>query len=282
LRPPSDVIDNTPSMPFRRVNDIDMYYEDTGAKAGTAPVLLLHGLGSSTRDWEYQWPALAGAYRVVACDLRGHYRTTKARGPYSVPQLAADVIGLLESLDLPAAHLVGISMGGMVGIELALDAPERVRSLTVVNAGPHLDFSGLRTRAMLGLRLTLLRLAGMRPVGWMLAREMFPEKGQEELRRKVARRWAENDTRCYLESAKAVLAYDARQRVSGIRCPTLVVRGGLDLTPMELDASRLPRARRVVIPGSRHATVVDAAGRFNELLLQFISPRDWPGGEGGP
>ena len=86
-------------MPTTRSNGIDLHYETAGQGE---PVLLLHGLGSRSEDWQLQVPALAERYRVVTADMRGHGRTSKPSGPYSVPMMAADVLGLL---DLSLIHI---------------------------------------------------------------------------------------------------------------------------------------------------------------------------------
>jgi len=99
-------------MPTARVNDIELYYETAGEGE---PLLLLHGLGSSVRDWERQIPEMAKSYRVIACDVRGHGRSEKPPGPYSMSQFARDVAGLLRALDIPSVHICGLSIGGMIG-----------------------------------------------------------------------------------------------------------------------------------------------------------------------
>src|SRR5579859_4812705 len=97
-------------MPTAKLDGVDIHYESTG----TGPaVLLLHGLGSSGRDWEYQIPSLTG-YRVIAPDLRGHGRSSKPGGRYSIAGFAADMAGLLRALGARPAHVVGLSLGGAV------------------------------------------------------------------------------------------------------------------------------------------------------------------------
>ena len=108
-------------MPYFEHAGCQLYYEDHGQGE---PLLLVHGLGSSIQDWEYQLPHLQQQRRVVAVDLRGHGRSGKPRERYSMAAFAADVAALIEHLGLPPVHLVGISMGGMVGFQLGVDRPE--------------------------------------------------------------------------------------------------------------------------------------------------------------
>ena len=121
--------------------DCRLHYEIHGRGQ---PVLLVHGLGSSTRDWEYQLPVLKQHFQVISLDLRGHGRSDKPRERYSIAGFAEDVGALIRHLELPPVHLVGISMGGMVGFQLAVDQPQLLRSLTVVNSGPEVKAHSLR------------------------------------------------------------------------------------------------------------------------------------------
>jgi pimeloyl-ACP methyl ester carboxylesterase len=116
-------------MPFAPVNNINLRYEVTG---GGPAVVFLHGLGSSADDWALQVPEFAKQFRVVTLDMRGH-GASKARGGYSIEQMADDVAKLLRQLGLPPAHIIGLSMGGCVAIALGIHHAESVRSLALVN-----------------------------------------------------------------------------------------------------------------------------------------------------
>ncbi|MCB0119292.1 MAG: alpha/beta fold hydrolase, partial [Anaerolineales bacterium] len=117
-------------MPFLNVNGVDLYYEVNG-KGQT--VVFIHGLGSSCQDWEKQEPVFSKQYQVVTLDLRGHGKSQKPSGPYSIALFARDVAGLIRSLNLAPVHVVGISLGGMIALQLAADHPELVRSFVAAN-----------------------------------------------------------------------------------------------------------------------------------------------------
>ena len=105
-------------MPYQFANGIRLRYETWGV--GSTPLVLIHGLGSSADDWFLQLPAFAPHYLCVAVDLRGHGLSDKPAGRYSVGLFAADVAALLRELDLVPAHILGLSLGGMVAQQLAI------------------------------------------------------------------------------------------------------------------------------------------------------------------
>jgi len=97
-------------------------------------VLLLHGMGSSGDDWLLQIPALRPHYRALTPDARGHGQSPKPKGTYRIEEMAEDVIGLMDELEIESAHVVGLSMGGAMGLHMAIAHPDRVRSLVSVNS----------------------------------------------------------------------------------------------------------------------------------------------------
>ncbi|WP_271411447.1 alpha/beta fold hydrolase [Pseudomonas sp. Q1-7] len=247
-----------------------LHYEDYGRGM---PVLLVHGLGSSTRDWEYQVPALAARYRVIALDVRGHGRSDKPRERYSIATFADDVVALIEHLGLIDVHLVGISMGGMIGFQLGVDHPELLRSLTIVNSGPEVKPRTPKDFLEIAKRWTLSRVLSLESIAKALGGLLFPLPEQAELRRKIEERWPQNDKRAYLSALDAIIGWGVRERLRRIQCPTLVVSADRDYTPVsqkETYVKELPNARLVVIEHSRHATPLDQPERFNATLLDFL------------
>ena len=115
-------------MPTVRANDIEIYYEECGSGE---PLLLIMGWGGNTATWKPQIPGLAEQHRLIVFDNRGIGRTSAPEGPYTIGEMAADTVGLMDALELPWAHVFGISMGGMVAQELALRHPDRVGALVL-------------------------------------------------------------------------------------------------------------------------------------------------------
>lgn len=263
-------------MPRLTTNEITLHYEVYGAGE---PVLLLHGLGSSAEDWQLQVPAFAERFRVITVDLRGHGTSDNPPGGCTMALMAADVIGLLDALAVPAAHIVGLSMGGMIAFQLAVDQPERVRSLVIVNSGPSLIPRNFRERMLVRQRLLLAQSFGPAVTGRFLAPRLFPKPEQAPLREQFVTRWRRNDRAAYLAAMRACVGWSVADRVSAIRCPVLVISGDRDYLPP--DAKRaytemIPGARLVVIADSGHATPIDQAQQFNDIVAEFIAGQASP------
>jgi pimeloyl-ACP methyl ester carboxylesterase len=259
------------AMPRLHINGIDLHFAVTGQGQ---PVLFIHGLGSSSRDWEPQTAFFARRYQVVTFDLRGHGQSQKPPGPYSMLLFASDAAQLLKALGLAPAHVVGISLGGMIALQLAADSPASVRSLVVVNTGPEYVVRTMKERWQVASRLLMVRLLGMRRLGEVLGQRLFPKPGQIALRQLFAKRWEENDPRAYLASMRAIIGWSVTDRLAGIGVPTLVVAADQDYTPVKVKedcVARMPQAELVVIRDSRHATPVEHPVIFNETTMAFLA-----------
>jgi pimeloyl-ACP methyl ester carboxylesterase len=236
-------------------------------------VLLLHGLGSSGVDWSQVVPRLASTRRVLVPDVRGHGRTDKPKGPYTIPLFARDVAALCDALQLREVDVVGLSMGGMIGFHLAVDRPDLVRSFTVVNSGPGLKAAGLRGWLFMRLRVLTLWAVGPKRLAQRLAEKLFPEGHQAELRRATAERLGANEKDVYLRSTRALVGWSVEDRLGEIACPVLVVHSEHDYTPLAFKqgfTQKLKRARLEVLAGSRHYATFDAADRLRELVARFL------------
>lgn len=256
-----------------RVNGVRLHYESRGEGE---PVLFIHGLGSSLHDWDNQVRALSGGYRTIAYDIRGFGRSEKPAGPYGIPLFAEDAVGLLEDLRIQAAHVVGISMGGMIALQLAVSLPTRVKSLTVVNSLAHCIPRTLRERMQFFQRFLIVRLLGMRTMGRVLAGRLFPDVKQEEIRRNFTESWAKNDKRAYREALSAISRWSVADRLGLIRCPTLVLASDLDywsIADKQAYAGKIRGAELKVIRNSRHAMPLDQPDAMNAALLEFIQKR---------
>lgn len=259
-----------------------LHYEEHGQGE---PLVLLHGLGSSSQDWEMQVPELSQRYRVILMDIRGHGQSSKPRAGYRIKTFSEDLLALLEHLGTGPVHFTGLSMGGMVGFQFAVDHPQWLRSLCIVNSAPEVK---RRTRAdwvWWAKRWGLARILSVETVGKGLAERLFPKPEQFELRRKMAERWARNDKRAYLKSFDAIVDWGVQERIGQIACPTLVIAADHDYTPIHLKeryVALMPQAKLAVIEDSRHATPLDQPQVFNQTLLQFLAAASTPQGSLSP
>jgi pimeloyl-ACP methyl ester carboxylesterase len=266
-----EILCHNTGMPTIRIHDIAMYYETTGAGE---PLLLIHGLGSSTRNWQYQVEYFSKRYRVITYDVRGHGRSSKPAGPYSMQAFAGEAAGLLQALHVPLAHVAGISMGGMIAFELAVRYPERVKSLTIANSVPDMRVKSPGAYLEMWQRLAILKMLGVRRIGGFLSKRLFPKPEQRELRRIFIERWAQNDKRAYEAALHALLGWSVEAHLEEIRCPVLVVAADQDYWPVDRKrayVAKMPDARLAVIEDAHHAVCVERPDDFNRILDEFLA-----------
>lgn len=256
---------------FLAVNHLRIHFVEAGAGS---TILFLHGLGSCGQDWLLQMPVFAERFRVIAPDLHGHGQTDKPRKGVSIAQMTTDVACLLDELGVKRTHIVGLSMGGCVAQQLALDDPARVRSLTLVNTFARFDSGAPGNALPLALRMGVLGVLGLPAQARFVAARMFPKPEQAQLRILAAERIASNDLATYTRLILAIRAFDVTRRLGEIACPTLVIAGDRDSTvPLRAKqflAQHIRGARFEMIADSGHATPIDQPEVFNRLVLDFV------------
>lgn len=261
-------------MPYIKINDINVYYELHGQGE---PLLLIHGLGASTRDWEYQLDFFKTRYQVLIFDLRGHGKSDKPNYPYTVSLFASDTSALIRHHFPQGMHVVGHSLGGMVAFQLAVDEPELVKTLTILNSAPAVIFPSIKDHFLFFLRTYNVKLFGMHAMSVQLSKMLFPESSQESFREEFVKRWSENDPKAYVNSLRAFRGWTVMHRLHSLLCPTLIVAADQDYTPVtfkEYYTRLIPNAELVVIKNSRHITIVDQAEEFNKVVMNFLMRND--------
>jgi pimeloyl-ACP methyl ester carboxylesterase len=256
-------------MPKVSVNDIEMYYEISGEGE---PLVLIHGLGSSTRDWEDMIPFLQN-FQIITLDLRGHGQTTKPKGPYTAKMLANDVISLLKHLEINSTHILGISLGGGIAFQIAVDFPKFVKSLIVVNSNVEVPIDSIKMKMELFKRKLIVRLVGMKKMGEVLATRLFIKPEQEEQRTKMITRWAENDKKAYLASFGAIVGWSVKEDLSKIACPTLIIGSEEDYSPSDVKreyTALIPNAKFIEIEDARHAVSVEKPEELSKVVNDFL------------
>ncbi|MFO7583506.1 MAG: alpha/beta hydrolase [Anaerolineales bacterium] len=238
-------------------------------------VLLLHGLGANASSWTLQLDALIeSGFRPIAPDLPGFGDSAYDGQGWTFKRIAALLADLVSGLNAAPVHLVGLSMGGVVAQQFALDYPQHVRRLVLVST-----FSALRPKNISQWLYFLQRFLVVHSLGLeiqakFVAKRVFPHPEQAELRRMAEEQIARANPRAYRAAMRALALFDSRKRLSKIKIPTLVLSGENDNTvPPErqtLLAQSIPNARQVILPKAGHAAAIDQAEAFNRHLLEFL------------
>jgi pimeloyl-ACP methyl ester carboxylesterase len=253
-----------------------MYYVEAGTGS---PLLLIMGFGGDHTAWAFQMATLAGRHRVIAFDNRGVGQTDSPDHPYTTRMMAADSLGLMDALGIDRAHVIGVSMGGMIAQELALKSPDRVRSLhlgcTFARPDPYMLALNAAWRDM---RIGLGREATLRTLGlWLFAPSTYAERPElvEALLQNALTNPHPQSVTGFLRQGEAVAAHDTCDRLSAIRCPTLVSVAEDDiLVPPRFSreiAVRIRGAELRVIPTAGHGYFLEQPDAFNALSLDFIA-----------
>ena len=235
-------------------------------------MVLSNSLGTNLGMWDGQMPALVERFRVLRYDSRGHGQSAAPPGPYRIEELGRDLIALLDALDIPRVRFCGLSKGGMVGMWLASNAPERVERLVLCNTSAHLP-----GRELWNARIEDVRATGMAAVAPQVLERWFTagfRARASEAVEKVRQMLLTTPAEGYAACCAAIRDMDQRETIASIRAPTLVVVGSRDpATPPEHGraiADRIRGARVIELPAA-HLSNVEAAEAFNEAVLGFLS-----------
>jgi len=257
-------------MPRFERDGFAMNYEVEGSGP---PLLLVHGLGSSARDWEAQLPDFSERFTCITPDVRGFGQSDKPAGPYSVVQWADDLHALLDHLGHDELDVVGYSMGGAITFQMAVDQPKRFRRMVILNSLPSFEIDHWKKHLELWTRLLVVRFLSMDRMARILAQRLFPEPDQGALRDTMVERYGVNETGAYLSAVRALAGWTVADRLDGLKMPTLVVAAEEDYTPMESKiafVAEMADARLERVANSRHGTPFDQPGIFNQLVLDFL------------
>ncbi len=248
-------------------------------------VLLLHGLGGSRTAWRPQLEGLSAAHRVVAWDLPGYGASAPLDGPLTFPALADAVVRLLDVLGSDQAHLVGLSMGGMIAQHAAVHHPDRVRSLALLSTSPAFGLDGTRPEAWRAARLAPLD-AGREP-GDDAVGAITAIAGPDISAAAVAEQAAamERITGPALRRAvDCLVTHDLRDRLGQVAAPALVMTGALDReTPPAYGQAlveALAAATFRVVPGAGHLLPAEAPEVVNLALVDHFVRVEQDGGRG--
>jgi 3-oxoadipate enol-lactonase len=242
--------------------------------ATSPPLVLSNSLGTTLEMWDPQVPSLAERFQVIRYDRRGHGRSPVPPGPYSIADLGADVVALLDELGLERVSFCGLSIGGAVGMWLASEAPERIDRLVLCCTQP-----AFPPPEQWAERAAAVRAGGVAVVAEAVLERWFTpafHAARPDVVERFRTMLVETPAEGYAACCEAIGALDLRPGLARIAAPTLVVTGEHDpvASPAsgEALAAAIPGARHAVVPGAAHIANAEQPVAFTAALLEHLSP----------
>ncbi len=267
-------------MPKARINGIDMNYKVEGRGE---PIILIMGFSGGRMSWFLHTRTFKKAFQVITFDNRGAGKTDRPTESYTIKTMADDTVGLMDYLGIDRAHILGVSMGGMIAQEVAINYPERVKKLV-------LGCTFARRDETSGHSAEYHRLLGLAedcpndvilniPIDKYMSTIYSLASGNrlvQMLMGPVAMiRFKLGNNTGVKGQLEAILNHDTQERLHMIQAPTLVMTGTEDRlikpSSSEVLASRIPNTRLVKFEGGAHAFFVAMRGRFTKEVLDFLT-----------
>ncbi len=253
------------------------YEEETGP-AGRFPVVFLHGIGGNRRNWRGQLEALRGRAHALAWDARGYGDSDDYEGVLTFPHFSADLLRLLDHLDAPRAHLVGLSMGGRIALDMVERDAARVASLVLCDTFPGFDASfteEAREEFIRSRRDPLLRGVALRDMAPAVAKGLVSPTASDAVVEQLIESMAALHVESYIKAIEATTRYERVADLAAIEVPTQIIVGEDDhLTPPEISermAKDIRGARLARIEDAGHLSNLERPERFNAVLLEFLA-----------
>jgi len=269
-------------MPIVNINGVDLNYETAGQ--GEA-IVFLHGMTGSTQDWENQISVLSPKYRVVARDQRGHGKSAAPSGEeqYSIPIFADDVFALLRMLDIKKCCLAGHSIGGFTALQFALEHPDMLAALVLVDTSSGQFARDPSFAQMQQKQGELARSQGMEAAfeyGTANNPTMIERlRKHPELREVTRRKMLQTSANGYVYGMRAIGKWKSvTSRLSEIKVPTLICWGEEDAgftEAVQILRRGIANSELVTVKGVGHSPHEEAPDVFNEALLKFLNRINW-------
>jgi 3-oxoadipate enol-lactonase len=259
-------------MSFVENQGAKIYWDEEGSDE---PLLLIMGLSYPSYMWHRTRPVLAKRFRTIALDNRGVGQSDAPPGAYSIALMASDAAAVLDAAGAQSAHVFGVSMGGMIAQEFALQYPKRVLSLILGCTAS----GGRNAIQPEPAALQTLMRQGMTPeqakeaiIPFIYDAATPRERIDEDMA--IRMRWYPT-AQGYMGQLQGIMGWEAYSRIAQITAPTLVIHGETDrLVPAangRLIAERIPGAKLVLIPHASHILETDQPGAAHQALLEFLT-----------
>ncbi len=268
-------------MPICHTSDQTGIFYQLDGPASADVVCLSHCFGSDHHYWDCHLAAVEG-YRVLRYDTRGHGQSDSAPGPYSLPQLATDVIDLIDALSIDRMHFVGVSMGGMIGQTLALHHPDRLLTLTLANSPSHYSQAQVALWQERAQRVSELGVSVVKPA---LMQRWFTDRAAEEYSPGYAyidAAFSDFSAQSFVAATAAVCQINTKDELPRVNVPTLLFGSpddpGVPVEVSEMMAERIPDSQLHWLAPSRHLATLEQVDPFNNTLKRFLADHDSKGG----
>jgi pimeloyl-ACP methyl ester carboxylesterase len=263
-------------MPTIKVNGATIYYEEQGS--GSETIVFAHGLLFSGRMFENQVNTFKDRYRCITFDFRGQGQSEVTESGYDIDTLYEDTVALIEALRCSPCHFLGLSMGGFVGLRLAIRRPELIKSLMLLetSADPEPEENLPRYKMLnfvarwFGLGLVVNKVM---PI--MFGKKFLDDPQRTELKKRWRQHIINNHKIGITRAVKGVIfrqgVYD---QLDQIKTPTLIIVGDQDVATVPAKSermhSRIPGSKMVIIPGAGHTSTVEEPEAVNAELEEFL------------
>jgi pimeloyl-ACP methyl ester carboxylesterase len=258
-------------MPRVEIAGTKLHYEESGKGD---PIILVHGLGGTIFDWVMQIPFFSKTYRVLAVEMRDHGKSDKWSGSYDIKMFSEDLAQFAGKLGIQKAVFFGLSMGGMIVMQFALDHPNMVEALVLADTAPSLFEDSIQTAlemASMSQKMTGEELA-MATMSYLFTPEFI--KNQPAIIQQMIKISDARDPSSTFRAAQGLATFNIKKRLKEIKIPTLIANGEDDQV-VPLSAARyleknIKGAKLIVIPKGRHMSIIEKADQFNAAVLDFL------------
>lgn len=252
------------------VDGVRLHYEVDGSP-NASPLLLINSLGTNLGMWEAQVGALKQSFRVVRFDCRGHGQSGRSAAAVTVERFALDALALLDKLRIARAHMCGLSLGGLIVMQIAAHHPDRVQRTVLANAATRFG-----TPDGWDARIAAVRSGGMAAVRDAVVARFLSEafrRSEPETVTAIEQMLERTDPEGYVQACAAIRDTDMREAAGRITAPSLVIAGALDeaTTPAQADALRNTiRGARLETLDAAHLSNIERPVEFSALLASFL------------